>query len=148
MASVDALDEKIASINNRYPAPDPPQNATRLKAVRIEAPGLIYFDNAPTVRIDGIRCSKHGIELISKKVLDPKASVVISTSAPNSRNPLPAVVWVAYKDSDKEPGTFDMASAVADAALMNHWCEAEYSPTNKYNDRYAALAKMLPAAKK
>jgi hypothetical protein len=119
MTSVNALDEKIAAIDKQYPAPDPPLHGVRLKAVRVAAPGLIYFNNAPTVRIDGIRCSKQGIELISKKILHPKALVLITPSASKFRNPLPAVVWVDYHDSDKVLSSSDMTSAVADAALMN-----------------------------
>lgn len=145
LASANALNEKFAAVDERFPSPNPPQHGSRLKAVRVVAPGLIYFDGAPTVRIDGIRCSPQGIERIAKKILAPDASVVILPSVAKSPSPIPAVVWVAYSRSDSSG---EMFSAIADGALMNNQCEAEFSPTSKYNDRYAALAHAFSAAKK
>jgi hypothetical protein len=147
LAGVSSIDAKLAPINKLYPAEDPPQNGPRLKAVRVTVPGLIYFKNAPTVRIDGISCSQQGIERISKAILSPSDSVVILPSGTKSLNPLPAVVWTVFSGSDKWLGAFQMFSSVADLALMNNWCVAEHSPTSKYNDRYTALAKAFSLAK-
>ncbi len=148
LEDVNALDSKITSIDDRYPAPEPPLNALRLKAIGVAAPGLIRFRNAPTIRIDGIRCPQDGIERLSKKILAADAEVVISPDEPVVHGPLPAVVWLTYVKSAKEPAASEMFSSIADAALMNNWCEAEYSSTSKYNERYAALAQAFGANKK
>lgn len=112
------------------------------KATEVSAPGVIKLSDGRSIQLDGLDCSVDGVKNISHLALSDGVSIAFIPSSLDASDPIPAQVWLVEKSgSDSSFGP--SYSPVAEVALANGWCSPIRTSTNKYNDRYEALAKIF-----
>ena len=142
LSGVEASADKFAEVDRLYPGNDPPKGISLSKATEVLPPGVIKLSDGRTILLDGIHCSVDGIKNISHLALFDGVSIAFVPSSLNAPAPVPAQVWLVdppLSDSSFGPSY----SPIAEVALANGWCSPSPTSTNKYNDRYEALAKIF-----
>jgi hypothetical protein len=127
----------FSAIDQLYPeGSNPPKGMPLSKATEVSVPGVVKLSDGRTIQMDGVRCSLDGVKSISHMALFDGVSIAFVPSTDSAPNPIPAQVWLV-----SEISLGPSYSPIAEVALTNGWCSPSPTSTNKYNDRYAALAK-------
>ncbi len=137
LASVNQIAAKTDAIDQRYPAPNPPPLSSAASAVHVSAPGVLELSDGRLIQMDGVRCTVHGAEHISKFALNSTTKVVFSPSETTNQSPVVADVWLvnSYSDSSFGPSF----SPITEVALINGWCAPDPTSKSKLRTRYVAI---------
>ena len=140
ISSLDKIIATTAAIDRLHPPSEPPTKAVAIKPVSVSVPGVVTLTDGRRAQMDGVLCSREGVDYISRLSLKKATSIAVVPSSSRNQDPLPAELWLV--DSflhDKDP-SFGLAyTSIAETALKNGWCTPERTLTNKHNDRYRAL---------
>ena len=135
MARVDSSMSKLAAVDKRFPRPEIPICVPAVKALRVRPSGFVELSDGRVIRLDGVSCSAHGIEVLSRVLIGETTSLLVVPTAEASDQVVPADVWTV---EDLEDGNVSHSSP-AETALTSGWCDVESTSTSKHTERYAAL---------
>ena len=135
LAEVKRHGEMYDDVDRRFPLPEIPTNAPRVKATRVLSTGKILLEDGRSVVLDGVTCAGIGNEYLGRILVGPEISLVVAPTDRPTSGAIPANIWVFEKlESMGESRTFP-----ADGGITSGWCSARPTATSTLNNRFAAL---------
>lgn len=141
--------KRLKEIDRKYPGPQVPKNAKLLRVTSVDNNGSITLENGQRIRLEGMKCSSETPDYLRRLLMGDMDRVAYILSSKSNDNPAGAYIWHANLSMMNDPEmkkliTGPSYSPLNEGALTSGWCTPERSPSNTYNDRYEALAKIAP----
>jgi hypothetical protein len=134
------IEKAVAEIDVRFPPPPEPRGPL-FYVVSVSSDGVVIVMNAPSIKLDGAKCSPQGVKYIQRMITGEGDLIAFEPSVRSIREPIPAAVWRVLSLEVKSKAIRSYAS-IQDTALTSGWCTAVKTATTKEYPRYAALAEI------
>lgn len=131
--SVEFLRNSLNVIDRKYPGPQMPANAKKLKVLSVDSSGNILLENRRKILIEGVKCTPQGITYLQKFLTGDTDRIVYIPSSSNNQSPVRAYIWHFFSDGYNQ---------LNEGALTSGWCVPDKSATHTYRDRYEALSRI------
>lgn len=131
--SLEYLHNSLNEINNKYPGPQLPTNAQKLKVSSVDSSGNLWLENGQQISMEGVKCTPQGITYLQKSLVGNTDRITYMPSSSNNQNPIRAYIWHFFGDGYHQ---------LNEGALTSGWCVPDKSAKHTYQDRYEALSKI------
>jgi hypothetical protein len=136
--SLEYLRYSLSQINSKYPGPQLPTNAKKIKVSSVDSSGNLLLENGLQLTLEGVKCTPQGITYLQKSLEGNTDRIIYTPSSANNQNPIRAYIWhffgVGYHQLNE-------------GALTSGWCVQDKSVKHTYQDRYEALSKIARTSK-